>query len=364
MSKQAIPPLFLVRAVTALTDWLERARRAVLPTPITLFEMTTKAYFVSNAIVTASKLAIPEALQNGPLTSAEIARAIGANEGSIQRLMRALASVHVFECKDGRYALNALSRRLLPDEPESVLPLMRLASEDWVNALWGYLGNAVRTGKPGTDEVLGMPLFEYLARNPAANDVFNQAMITMTAQTTAAVLAAYDLSDLHTIVDIGGGLGQLVIAAVERYPQLRATLFELAHTKALAARRIADAGYRDRIDIVIGDFFKDPLPFGSDLYVLMNILHDWSDTEAICILERVRDALRPDARLLVIEMVLPKDGKSSVAAVLDLQMLLLFDGGRERTEAEFGALFAAAGLRMTRVLQTASPSSIMVLARA
>ncbi|HMA94611.1 MAG TPA: methyltransferase [Polyangiaceae bacterium] len=364
MSTQALPPIFLIRAVTTLTDWLARARRAVLPTPVTLFEMTTMAYFVSNAITSASKLAIPEALKEGPLTCAEIARAIGANESSVHRLMRALASVGFFDLKGDRYRLNALSRRMLPDEPGSVLPMMRLASEDWVRSLWGHLAEAVRSGKSPTSAVLGMPLFEYLAQTPAASDVFNRAMVTMTAQTTAAVLAAYDLSSTRNLVDVGGGLGQFVMAAVSRYSQLRATLFEMAHLEEAAAKRIADAGYRDRIDIVAGDFFKDPLPFAADLYVLMNILHDWSDAEAVRILGRVRDALRPDARLLVIEMVLPEDGKLSIASVLDLQMLLLFDGGRERTVAEFHALFAEAGLRMVRMLGTASASSVMVLARA
>lgn len=364
MSTQALPPIFLIRAVTTLTDWLARARRAVLPTPVTLFEMTTMAYFVSNAITSASKLAIPEALKEGPLTSAEIARAIGANESSVHRLMRALASVGFFDLKDDRYCLNALSRRMLPDEPGSVLPMMRLASEDWVRSLWGHLTDAVRSGRSPTSAVLGMPLFEYLAHNPAASDVFNRAMVTMTAQTTAAALAAYDLSSTSKLVDIGGGLGQFVMAAVSRYPQLQATLFEMAHVEEAAAKRIADAGYRDRIDIVAGDFFKDPLPFGADLYILMNILHDWSDAEAVRILGRVRDALQPDARLLVIEMVLPEDGKLNIASVLDLQMLLLFDGGRERTIAEFRALFAEAGLRLVRMLGTASASSVMVLARA
>jgi SAM-dependent methyltransferase len=283
----------------------------------------------------------------------------------VRRLMRALTSVGLFDEAEGRFGLNALSRQLLPNRPGSVVPVLRLASEDWVAALWRHLPDAVRSGKPAVERVLRMPLFEYLARHKAAGEVFDRAMLSMTAQTTGAVLEAYDLTGVRTLVDLGGGLGQFLMAALERYPQLRGTLFEAPRTAEAAAKQIAETGLGSRIEVSQGNFLDNPLPAGADVYLLMNVIHDWGDADAVRILTRVREALRPGARLLVVEMVLPESaGAPCMGAVLDLQMLLLFDGGRERTEAEFRSLFVDAGLRLGRVFRTASPACIMEVARA
>ncbi len=339
--------------------WMDRARRAITPPPVDLYESTAIAFFVSSSIMSAAELGIPEALRDGPRTCAELASALGAHERSLFRLMRVLVSFGFFELRAGSYALNAVSRQLLPDVPGSMKPLVRWAYADSCIPIYYRLVESVRRGRPAAELAYGMPFFEHLARNPIESERFDDCMMSVSASTSAAVLAVYDLSGARLVVDVGGGLGQFLTFAVMRYPQLRGTLFELPQTAARAASRLRQLGYDDRIDFVEGSFLEDPLPPGADVYVLMNVLHDHGDEAAVRILKNAARVLRPGGRLVVVEVVLTEGRWGDRGTVSDLQMLMLFDGGQERTEAEFRALFAAAGLRISRVLPTAVPSSIL-----
>jgi hypothetical protein len=330
------------------------------PPPLQLLELTSVAYFVSNAILAAVKLGLAGALHNGPRSVAELAPAVGADAAALGRLLRALGSVGVFSVEeDGRYGLTPMSQLLLDDTRGSMAPLLRYAGAEWHHRMWGDLAECVRTGKPASERVLGAPLFDYLGQHPADGEVFNAAMRSFSVQAAAALLGAYDLSAAKKLVDVGGGHGQLVAMALSRYPALRGAVFDLPHVVAGAAPILEAAGVAGRVDLVGGDFFTGDLPADGDVYTLMNIVHDWSDDDAVRILERCRAAMRPDARLLLVEMVLTEGASPHFGKLFDLEMLVLFGGGRERTENELRALCARGGLRVTRVLPTESPSSVV-----
>lgn len=357
------PPLPLVRAVNAAMRWLGRARRAITPPPLTVLEMTSMAYFTSSGVLAAISLGIPGALKDGPRSPAQIASAIGADADAVFRLLRALSSVGLFDESNGCYSLNRLSMQLLPGTPGSMAPIMRFAAEGWHHRAWGALAEAVRTGKSGSTIALGKPLFEYLEDDAEATAIFHEGMSSFSSQTAEAVVAVYDLSTAVKLVDVGAGHGQFLAVALARHPRLRGVAFDRPHAVEGATATFAVAGCADRVEIVSGSFFDAPLPAGGDIYTLMNILHDWSDADAERILRRCREALPPLGKLLIVEMVLPADNRQNYGSLFDLEMMVLLDGGRERTEADFRRLCAAAGLRVERVLPTASLSCVIEVGR-
>jgi hypothetical protein len=330
-------------------------RRAVTPAPLALVELTSGGYIVSCAILAATRLGVADALVDGPRSASELATTLGVVEEPLYRVLRALAHAGVLDRRGDKFALNALSRLLVSDAPNSMRDILLLGAEGWHHQLWGELEGIVRTGKPAHERVLGMPLFAHLERNADANAVFNRAMISFSAQTAAAVVASYDLSRARSIVDVGGGLGHLLAAALGRHAEPRGVLFDLPHVVREAPAVLAPL--RDRIDVVGGDFFVE-VPRGGDAYVLMNVLHNWADDEARTILARCREAMPSGSRLAIVEMVIPET-RADYSAVFDLEMLVLFRGGRERTRAEFASLLDGAGLRLARTQATASPATVL-----
>jgi O-methyltransferase/methyltransferase family protein len=350
-----LPPPAIVRAVLGASRAVGRLRRAITPAPVALVELTSGGFIVSCAILTATRLGVPDALTAGPRTASELATSLGVVEEPLYRLLRALVHAGVLARRGEAFELNALSRLLVADTPGSMRDILLLGAETWHHDLWGELGSIVQTGRPAHEAVLGMPLYQHLERDADANAVFNRAMTSYSAQMAAALVAAYDFTSAHTLVDVGGGVGHVLAAALGRHTALRGTLFDLPHVVAQATPVLAPVA--DRVDIVGGDFFA-AVPRGGDAYVLMNILHNWPDAEARAILERCRDALEPGARLAIVEQVIPED-RPDFAAIFDLEMLVLFRGGRERTRAEFETLLAGAGLRLDRVVATASPVVVL-----
>jgi hypothetical protein len=177
----------------------------------------------------------------------------------------------------------------------------------------------------------------------------------------AAVVAAYGFGGHHRIVDVGGGRGVLLAAILAAHPGAYGVLLDRPDAARLAADTLAAAAPAESWDVVGGDFF-DEVPTGGDLYVLSRVLHDWDDASATAILRTCRRAADPGTSLAVVEAVLPEKAADGPAAIrMDLHMLALFDGGRERTAAEYAALLDAAGFALVDVVPTGSPSGIGVL---
>jgi hypothetical protein len=242
--------------------------------------------------------------------------------------------------------------------PGSVRDYAVLVGEPMVWRSWGGILHSLRTGKPAFDHTFGAPLFEYLAAHPEEARVFDAAMTGRSAAENAAVLAAYDFSGAGTVVDVGGGQGALLAAILEANPRTRGVLFDRPHVVAAARPRLEAAGLAPgRFDLVEGDFFG-AVPAGGDIYVLKRIIHDWDDGRARSILRNCRAALSEAGRLLLVELVVPPGNEPSDAKLLDL-LMLVYAGGRERTEAEYRDLLASAGFELARVVPTASNVSLV-----
>jgi hypothetical protein len=305
----------------------------------------------------AAKLGLADLLAAGPRPVEELAAMAGAEPQALHRLLRALASLGIFaEDPAGDFVLTPQAELLRSDVQGSLRDVALLYGEDWLWQAYGNMTHSVRTGAPAFTKTHGQPFYGYLHAHPRAAARFNAAMTGFSSHETAAILEAYDFSDVRNVVDIGGGHGALLAALLRAHPQMSGTLFDLPSVLAGAASVLGEMGERART--VAGDFF-DEAPTGADLYVMKSVLHNWDDTDAQRILSTCRATMAPEARLLVVERVVPDGNAPAEAKLFDINMLVVA-GGRERTEPEYRRLFEQAGLALTRVGGTRSPLSVIV----
>jgi hypothetical protein len=314
--------------------------------------------WIAQAVSVAAKLGIADLLKDGPRDCDELARANQVDAGALHRLLRALASVGVFvEVDDQRFGLTPMAEFLRSDVQGSLRAAATMAGEDWTWRPWGALYQSVKTAEPAFEPIFGAPPFAYLAGNPSAAAVFDEAMTGWSMQNSLAVANAYDFSQIGTLMDVGGGHGYLLATILKANPSLRGILLDTAEVIEGAKARIAAGGLTDRCAIVAGDFLTT-LPEGADTCILKSVIHDWDDPHATTILRNCRQAVGPGGRVLLAEMVIPPGNDGHIGKLLDLEMLVMV-GGRERTEADFRDLFATAGLRLARIVPTRSPTCVI-----
>jgi O-methyltransferase domain len=320
----------------------------------------TNGYRVTEAIYVATVLGLSDHLAAGPREVSWLAEQARCDPPSLHRLLHALATVGVYEeLPDGRFGLTSLGDTLRRDVAMSMAPWVEhMAGNSSHRAAWGGLLGSIRTGENAFKTVHGVSAWEYRAAHPEDNSAFDGAMTSISQVVAGQVLDNYDFGDFATIVDVAGGRGALLGAILARYPDSRGVLADQAHVIAGAPDVLRALGVQDRCEVVAVDFFHR-VPEAGDAYVLKSIVHDWEDPEAIAILRNVRRAMGPTAVVLVVERLLGDAGElGTLAAFSDLNMLV-GPGGRERTAAEFDALFAAVGLRRNRTVTT--PSGFVVL---
>jgi len=308
--------------------------------------------FITQLIHVAAQLGIADMLADGAQSSEELAHRVGVHPRALHRVLRALASLGLFaETPEGRFEMTALALPLQSNTPESLRALAIM----WGETFWrpyGELLQSVRTGEVAFTHVHGMGLFDYLQHHPQAGEIFHAAMTNLTRPHASAALAAYDFTDISTVVDVGGGNGTLLAAILHAYPQMRGVLFEQVDVLASARQTLESAGVLPRCVLEGGDFFQE-VPHGGDAYLLKDIIHDWEDARAIAILENCRRAMGERSKLLLIERAMPAGNAPAPGKLIDITMLTI-TGGLERTETEYRDLLARAGLRLNRVLPTAS----------
>jgi hypothetical protein len=326
------------------------------PPPPALFQMAT-AYWLSQAIYVAAKLGIADLLKDGPVSCVALANSTGSDPSSLFRLMRALSSAGIFAQQGrGHFALSALGESLQTEVPGSLRALVITLGEIHYRAC-GNLLHSVQTGSPAFNNVFGESLFDYLQQNVDAADAFHQGMTNVSSMLAYAVLLAYDFTEISSIVDVGGGQGKLMEKILQFNPDITGTVFDTAPTIERTKQQLGNANWSRRCLYVGGDFFTS-VPPGADAYFLCGVIHDWDDRRAVTILRNCRKAMTKNGRLLLVEMIVPDAGPASFSKLLDLNMLVM-NGGRERTAAEFSALLAAADYKLTRIVSTMAPQSVI-----
>ena len=297
-------------------------------------------YQVSQALHVLTGLGIPDRLADGPCSSQDLAALVGASDGPLYRLLRAVAAIGVLEELPGRhFALTEPGEGLRSDVSASLAGWAAFVGRGYYWAAWSRLIDGVRTGGHAFRLEHGTDPWSYRQTHPEEIQIFNRAMNSVSGQVADSVAATYDFSKFRTIVDVGGGGGALIAAILDRHPSVRAVLFDLPHVVAEARSFIEHAGFAARCELVGGSFFES-VPADGNAYLLKSVLHDWYDADVKRILEVCHAATPPDAVLLVIERLLapPNDGPEGKFA--DLNMLVAA-GGCERTTEEWEAILHA-----------------------
>jgi SAM-dependent methyltransferase len=321
-----------------------------------MMQMIT-AYWVSQIVGTLARLGIPDRLVVKPLNADQLASALRCDADAMQRLMRAAEMLRIVKIMaDGGYALTALGDTLRANAPGSLrnLAITLTAPGHWLP--WARLADAVLEGKRQTGAALGKDIFEYYADNPAEGLAFTGAMADLSALVSGEVARLVDTSDAELVVDVGGASGIIVAALLRKNSALRGVVFDTPQVAGQAREKIADLRLAERCDVIAGDFFKT-VP-AADIYILKHVIHDWNDEQAARILTNCTRALREGGTVVLIESLLPEDGSSTMAPLMDLNMLVLTPG-RERTAKDYAELLRTAGLRVDRRHETESPMQII-----
>ena len=307
------------------------------------------AAWTTQALHAACALGLPDLLADEARDAGGLAAQAGADADAVHRLLRALATLDLcVERDDGRFALSEAGALLRSRVPGSLAAWARMSGAR-LGRNWGELAESVRTGasararRGGPDDVTAL--------QGAEADAFNAAMTDLTRPVAVAAARELEWGDVQLAVDVGGGCGALLAPVLARHASLRGIVFDLPHAAPAAHEYLERAGVAARARFVAGSFF-DALPEGGDAYLLKSVLHNWPDDAARGILRRCAAALAPGARVHVLERVLPEKLGARPSdrdlARSDLNMLVGC-GGRERSEREFAALFAGAGLRLRAV---------------
>lgn len=314
-------------------------------------------YWHSQAVYVAAKLGIADLLSKGPRSAEDLAQATKCHAPSLYRLLRALASLSIFaEDEKRRFALTPLAECLRSEVPGSQRALAIMSGEEHYRA-WGELLYSVQTGKIAFDKLYGMPIFDFLSKNPEQAKTFDAAMVGVHGRETSAMVDAYDFSSIGKLADIGGGNGSLLTMVLKKYPAMQGILFDLPGVVERAKAQLQAAGLAERCQVIGGNFFE-AVPSGADAYLLRHIIHDWDDNKATTILQNLHKAMSKDGKLLVVEGVIPPGNEPSFGKLLDLTMLTV-PGGKERTEEEYRRLFAAGGFHIARIVPTKAEVSVI-----
>jgi C-methyltransferase len=351
-----IPPAKVARIVERLRHHLYRIHQRSAPAPVAVLELIMGAW-VAQALQVAAELRIADALVDQPLPLEELAARVDANPDALKRLMRALISRGVFRLRRGRYEMTALAEPLRTDTPYSVHGYARLVGSPQHREHWSMLIDSVRSGTTLVPQLRGKGAFEYLTDEPELAKIFNDAMTGLNGMAALTVVAGYRFDSFATIVDVGGGHGELLATILAATPNARGVLFDLPEVVAGAPALLAARGVGDRVRVEGGSFFDD-VPSGGDAYVLKNVIHDWPDEQSVAILRNVRASTGIAATLLLVEVVLPGHDRDFTGNWVDLEMLVQA-GGRERDAAEWRELLRQGGFQMKRIVQTASAYSVI-----
>ena len=314
----------------------------------------TAGFWQSRALAVAAELELADLLAAGPLHIDVLASRTETRASSLFRLLRALETVGLFlQVSPLVFANTPASDCLRKDVPNTQWAWVRaqLSVGGGVYEGWSGLGGSIKTGETAFDQILGCGFWEYYRRNPEAGAIFNEAMRLIGKHNSPQIARAYDWGRFPVIADIGGGIGGLLVEILNAYPSCRGILFD--HPKV-----VQQALPHERLKAIGGDFFRS-VPAGADAYILRWIIHDWSEAEAVALLTRVREAMKPGARLILLEELIAETSEPVPGKWIDLLMLAI-TGGRERTEREYRELLSSAGFALEEVVPTTGPLSILI----
>ncbi|GAC1357393.1 MAG: methyltransferase [Ktedonobacteraceae bacterium] len=332
------------------------------PPPLILQQLI-QGFEVTQCIYVAAKLGIADLLKDGPHSSEELAQATGTHAPSLYRVLRLLTAVDLLtEGEAHSFALTPLGTYLQTDVSGSMRSTALLYGDQVFWQAWGDVLYSVETGESACQHTFGLTIFDYNAQHPETSALFNQLMTDLTASVAPTVAAAYDFSATQTLVDVGGGHGQMLASILQAYPTLQGVLFDLPHVVKGAPPLLEAAGIAGRCEVLGGDAFI-AVPADHETYLLSRVIHDWDDERAFAILTRCHQAMKPHGKVLLVERVI-LTGSTPELLVLESDVrMLVVPGGKERTDTEYRALLTAVGFELTQIIPVQTPYNIIEAVR-
>jgi len=312
--------------------------------------------WISRGLYAATKLEIAEYLQSGPKSIEELASLSQSNPESLYRLLQMLASYEIFEeITPDVFANTDASRLLVKTNPDTLHALSLFYGED-INKSWPEIFSSIKTGTPAFELSFKQPVFGYFKANPTHAALFQEAMKEKSKAVINSALSNYNFAQFNSVCDVGGGYGQFLQAMLQKHQHLSGSVFELP--EVIEKIRIQNPQFENsHCQRISGDFFTS-IPEGRDAYILKSVIHDWDDVKATQILKNCYSAMRPDSRLLIVEVVLQPGEKQSYAHCMDFLMLAI-TGGKERSLSSMTRLLENSGFTLIGIYPTATEFSIL-----
>lgn len=309
--------------------------------------------FANTSVIYALvKTGVIEQMHQQPKTLSELADACHLNNDVLHRVLRFATVIGVVAQNEDQYSLTETGTLLLKDVRGSFQGFILHGGSEPIQRSWQNLAYSLTTGDSAFEQVMGDGFMNYINQHPEHATPFHQLMSRNTTMAARAITEAYDFSDFNTVCDIGGGQGVLLQSILTANPHLTGILFD--QKNVLKNNVLADMS--DRVQILDGNFFES-VPM-ADVLMLKNVVHGWNDEKCQPILAQCKKVMKPSSRLLIIENVMTSPA-DLMTAMMDLQMKVVMDTGRERTEEEFSTLLLKAGLRLNRIIPTKSPLKII-----
>src|SRR5579862_811934 len=259
----------------------------------------------SKAMFTAVSLGVFDALETAPATAAELADRLSTKPEPLERLLDTCVGLKLLRRSNAAYENEAVARAYLCRTSPCSLAGYILYSNDVLFRLWTHLDDAIREGKPRWSQTFGSDgsIFDHFFRTPEAKEVFLHGMHGLGVLTSPAVVAAFSLENFRQMVDLGGGTGHLAISACEKYPALRASIFDLPQVIETTRYHVAQSNTAARLSVLGGNFFHDELP-EADLFAMGRILHDWPEEKIKTLLAKIYSRLPTGGAILLAEKLL------------------------------------------------------------
>lgn len=352
------PPRIAVHAAMALRGVLLRAADRMMPAHPALLDHAHQ-FAKAHLLCSLAELQVADHLASGPKDAGQLSALTGCDPAALHRALRAAACFGAVRLdRRGRFHATRLLRQLRRGDPGGAADWCQFIGSASHQAAWAALSGSIRTGHSAFRAVHRTSAFDWFAAHPDDGQHFHAGIAGLTLAEAPLIAAAYPFPDGAIICDIAGGTGALLTEILRLHPRSRGILIETPAVLAAAAPYLRTAGLADRVALTPGDICRD-LRATADIYLLKWVLHDWDDSTCQAILRRIGAAMPVGATLLVIEGVQHHTTPHPRFSMIDLQMLVMTDGGRERSEPELAHLITTAGLRPGRTRHTATGLALL-----
>jgi hypothetical protein len=309
-----------------------------------------RGYQLSQVLFVAAKLGVADILaSHGRMKIDLLAQLTDTHAPSLEHLLRTLVHVNIFKIdEDGYYYLRSLGKLL---ETNSLRSTVLTWVEPCLWQTWGSLVNTIKTGTPSFDNLYGMDFYQYLGQNPNTLNMFNECM-AFSSRHKDFVETYNGFAHVNSVVDIGGGVGRLLICLLTKHIHLKGILYDLPHVINTINLQHLDKSVADRLTITGGDMFSN-VPSDGDIYIISHIIMGLNDEKAQILLHNCRQAMKNGKCLLIIDAI--KTSSTDVSTnqmwneMYNLHMLVL-QGGKLRTQVEFQMLLENQNFKLNKII--------------